>query len=156
MATNAHGVIVTPEQGVVWEMEPGRPTTFKLLSEQTGDSIAVFEEVVPAGAGTPLHIHPASDEVIYVLAGEFTVRIGEQVTSVSAGAYVFIPRGTVHAWKNSGGEAGRASFTFAPAADAKFFEQLSLLQIPIMSIDPATIETYGRQYGYDLVSFEWS
>jgi len=47
-------------------MGPGRPTTFKLLSEQTSESVAVFEEVVPAGVGTPLHRHPTSDEVIYI------------------------------------------------------------------------------------------
>jgi hypothetical protein len=27
--------IVPPQQGPVWDMEPNRPTTFKLLSEQT-------------------------------------------------------------------------------------------------------------------------
>jgi hypothetical protein len=30
--------ISPPQQGPVWDMEPGRPTTFKLLSEQTENS----------------------------------------------------------------------------------------------------------------------
>ncbi len=94
METKARGYIVAPEQGPVWEMEPGRPTTFKLLSEQTGDSVAVFEEVVPVGSGTPLHIHHTSNEVIYILAGEFTFEIGEQVATGSTGTCVFIPRGS--------------------------------------------------------------
>ena len=67
MATHTQGYIVAPEHGPVWDMEAGRLTTFKLLSEQTDDSVAVFEEVVPVGGGTPLHIHHTSDEVIYVL-----------------------------------------------------------------------------------------
>ncbi len=155
MATPTQGYIVAPEHGPVWDMEPGRPTTFKLLSEQTGESIAVFEEVVPVGSGTPLHIHHTSDEVIYVLAGEFTFKIGEQVANGGSGTCVFIPRGTPHAWKNSGSAAGRASFTFTPAAGAKFFKTLRLLQIPVTSIDPATLETLCQQYGYELVTFDW-
>src|SRR5262245_41825395 len=101
MATNTRAYVVTEDQAPVWNMEPGRPTTFKLLSEQTGDSVALFEEVVPAGSGTPLHIHHTSDEVIHILAGEFTFKIDGQVTNAGRGACVFIPRGTVHAWRNS-------------------------------------------------------
>jgi quercetin dioxygenase-like cupin family protein len=147
--------IVLPQQGPVWDMEPGRPTTFKLLSEQTGNGVAVFEEVVPAGGGTPLHIHHSSDEVIYVLAGEFTFKIGEHVTDGGAGTLVYIPRGTAHAWKNGTSEEGRALYTFTPAEGAKFFEELRILGQPIPEIDPATLEAYGRRYGYELVAFDW-
>ncbi len=155
MATHTQGYIVAPEHGPVWDMEPGRPTRFRLLSEQTDDSVAVFEEVVPVGGGTPLHIHHTSDEVIYVLAGEFTFKIGEQVATGGSGTCVFIPRGTALAWRNSGSAAGRAIYTFTPAHGAKFFEALRLLQVPITSIDPATLGTYCQQYGYELVTFDW-
>jgi quercetin dioxygenase-like cupin family protein len=147
--------IVPPEQGPVWDMEPGRPTTFKLLGEQTENGVAVFEEVVPAGGGTPLHIHHTSDEVIYILAGEFTFKIGEHFADGGAGTLVFIPRGTAHAWKNSTSEAGRALYMFTPAEGAKFFEELRLLGQPIPEIDPATLEAYGRRFGYELVAFDW-
>lgn len=147
--------IVGPEQGFVWEMEPGRPTTFKLLSEQTGDSIAVFTEEVPIGAGTPVHIHPTSDEVIYLLAGEFTFKIGEQITKGCAGTFVFIPRGKAHTWRNTGREPGKAVYIFTPAEGAKFFEALSRLQIPITSVVPETLSSYCQLYGYQLISFDW-
>ena len=155
MARPTHGYIVAPEHGPVWDMEPGRPTTFKVLSKQTDDSVAVFEEVVPVGGGTPLHIHHTSDEVIYVLAGDFTFKIGEQVATGGSGTCVFIPRGTAHAWRNLGSAAGRAIYTFTPVHGAKFFEALRLLGVPIGSIDPATLGTYCQQYGYELVTFDW-
>jgi quercetin dioxygenase-like cupin family protein len=155
METNTPGYTVAPDQGPVWEMEVGRPATFKLLSEQTGGNVAVFEEVVPAGGGTPLHIHRTSDEVIYVLAGEFTFKLGEQLRNGGPGTWVFIPRGTMHAWKNSGGAAGRAFYIFAPAEGAKVFEEMRHLQVPFTSIDPATVETLCQRYGYELVSFDW-
>ncbi len=91
------GFIVPPEHGAVWEMAPGRPATFKLLSAQTGDSMAVFEEVVPAGDGVPVHIHHTSDEAIYVRAGVFSFKIGAQVTPGGPGTWIFIRRGTAHA-----------------------------------------------------------
>jgi hypothetical protein len=50
---------------------------------------------------------------------------------------------------------GNATFTFAPAGGAKFFEALRLLQIPVTSVDPATLAMYGQKYGYELVSFDW-
>lgn len=41
MALTAKVCIVSPEQGPVRDMEPGRPTTFKLLSEQTSGIVKV-------------------------------------------------------------------------------------------------------------------
>jgi quercetin dioxygenase-like cupin family protein len=145
------GLIVTPEQGPVWEMEAGRPTTFKLSSEETGDRVAVFEEVVPVGSGTPLHIHHTSDEVIHILAGEFTFTIGARETTASAGTWVFIARGVAHAWVNSGEAAGRAFYLFVPAEGAKVFEALRLLQVPVTAIDPEMFTQIGLRYGYEMV-----
>ena len=42
-----NGMVVLPGQELVWQMEPDRTATFKLLSEQTGDSVAIFEELIP-------------------------------------------------------------------------------------------------------------
>lgn len=142
---------VEPEQGPVWEMEPGRPTTFKLLSEQTQGSMAVFEEIIPVGGGTPLHIHHTSDEAIFVMSGEFTFKVGEEVFTGTTGTWVFIPKGIAHAWKNSGTEAGRAFYIFSPSEGAKVFEQLRTLNMPITAIDPATLESVCRSYGYEMV-----
>jgi quercetin dioxygenase-like cupin family protein len=125
---DTQGLIIFPGQGPVWEMETGRPTTFKLLSDQTQGSIAIFEEIVPVGSGTPLHIHPESDEVIHILSGAFTFKIGAQVMKADADTWVFIPRGTAHAWKNTGSEVGRAFYIFAPAESAKFFENCENLR----------------------------
>jgi len=58
-------------------MAPGRPAVFKLLCDQTNGSIAVFEEVVRTGMGTPLHIHHNSDKVIHIYSGHFIVRLDE-------------------------------------------------------------------------------
>lgn len=148
--------IVSPDAGPVWDMEPGRPTIFKLTSEETGGSAAVFEESVPVGAGTPLHKHHASDELIHLTGGELTLKLGSRTTVIGSGTWVFIPRGTPHAWRNTGSTAAHASFVFAPAESAKFFEQLRLLAQPIPSIPPEVLADLCQRFGYELVSFEWT
>lgn len=151
MGTNIQSLIVSSEEGPVWNMEPGRPTTFKLLSEQTQESVAVFEEVVPAGGGTPLHIHRTSDELIYVLSGEFTFKIEDHLSKHGPGTWVFIQRGIPHAWKNSGTESGRAFFVFTPAEGAKCFEELRKFDLPIQAIDMTAFHAICERYGYEMV-----
>jgi quercetin dioxygenase-like cupin family protein len=151
---DAQALIVLPGQGRVWNMDVDcRPATFKLLSDQTQESISVFEETIPAGGGTSFHIHPVSDEVIHILAGEFIIKIGEQVTTIGAGTWVFIPRGTPHAWKNIGSDDGRAFYIFTPAQNAKFLEELSILEAPMMS-DLTKFELYCQQYGFEVLDID--
>ena len=104
----AQGIVVKPEQGTVWDMAPGRSGVPKRLGGATGGSIMVFEETVPAGTKSWYHLHHDSDEVAYVLSGEVTFKIGDEVTVGGPGTCAFMPRGVPHAWKNSGAETGRA------------------------------------------------
>lgn len=146
-----NSVIVLPSQGSVWDMEEGRPTTFKLLSEQTQGSMAVFEEIIPVGGGTPVHIHHTSDEAIFILKGEFTFKIAEQISTAEAGTWVYIPRGIAHAWKNTGRDAGQAIYIFSPAEGAKVFEELRLLNVTVHEIPREKFEEACRLYGYEMV-----
>ena len=52
----------------------------KMESGETGGSAAVFEEVTPSGTVTPYHLHHDSDEIIYVLSGQMTFKIGEDMS----------------------------------------------------------------------------
>jgi uncharacterized cupin superfamily protein len=48
------------------------------------------------------HVHEGGDEIIYVVAGEGTVRIGEAATPVRAGSLVVVTSGTGHAFERVG------------------------------------------------------
>lgn len=152
MATHTDGVITLPGQEPVWNMAPGRAATLKLQSVQTGESVMVFEEVAPAGTETPLHLHHNSDEVMYVLSGEFTFQNGDQVSTGGPGACAFMPRDVPHAWKNSGSGTGRAIFMYAPAEAGKVFEELSRVQRPFAEIvnDPDGAEIF-RRHGWEII-----
>jgi quercetin dioxygenase-like cupin family protein len=104
---------------------PGRSFSLKLLGHETDESIMMFEETLPAGTASLFHLHRDSDEVAWVLAGEFTFKIGNEVTVGGPGTYAFFPRNVPHAWKNTGSETGRVLFLYTPAAAGGYIEALS-------------------------------
>ena len=117
---DAQGIVVPPRQDPV---SPGRSFSLKLRGGETGDSIMLFEETVPAGTKSTLHLHHHSDEVAYVLSGEVTFLIGDEVTVGGPGTCAFMPRGVRHAWKSTGAETGRVLFLYTPARAAGLIEE---------------------------------
>ncbi len=85
----------------------------------------IFEETLPAGTTSLHHLHHDSDEIAWVLAGEFTFKIGDEVTAGGPGTCAFLPRDVPHAWKNTGKETGRVLFLYTPAAAGGLIEALS-------------------------------
>jgi quercetin dioxygenase-like cupin family protein len=104
---------------------PGRFFDLKLLDHETGGSIMMFEETLPAGTASLFHLHHDSDEVAWVLAGEISFRIGDEVTAGGPGTCAFMPRDVPHAWKNTGAETGRVLFLYTPAKAGGYIEALS-------------------------------
>ena len=104
---------------------PGRSFDLKLLGRETNESIMMFEETLPAGTASLFHLHHDSDEVAWVLAGEFAFMIGDEVTAGGPGTCAFMPRDVPHAWKNTGNETGRVLFLYTPAAAGGLIEALS-------------------------------
>lgn len=51
------------------------------------------------GGGPPPHFHPW-DEAFYVVDGQVEVTVEGTSTTVSAGGYVHIPAGAIHAYRN--------------------------------------------------------
>ena len=100
-----------------------RTCSLKLLGDETGDSIMMFEETIPAGTKSTFHLHHHSDEVAYVLSGEVTFKIGDEVTVGGPGTCAFMPRGVPHAWKSTGAETGRVLFLYTPAKAGELIEE---------------------------------
>jgi quercetin dioxygenase-like cupin family protein len=120
----AKGFVVPAGGGKRYEDTPGRVFALKLLAGQTGESIMLFEETVPAGTKSTHHLHHDSDEVVWVLDGEFTFKIGDEVFAGGPGTCAFLPRDVPHAWKNSGPTTGRALFLYTPAAAGHHVEEM--------------------------------
>jgi hypothetical protein len=52
--------------------------------------------------GIARHVHEQADEIVYVVAGEGAVRIGEEATPVRAGSLVLVPSGSGHGFERRG------------------------------------------------------
>ena len=119
-------IIVGPGEG---RTIPGTDTiTLIATGEETGGSIGVFEDTTSPGDGPPRHVHYGSDELFYLLEGEFLVLVEERQESVSAGTYVFVPRGTVHAYKVIGTKRGRVLSAFVPGGPERAIEEFVKLR----------------------------
>src|SRR5918994_4592056 len=101
----SRGIVIGPGQG---RTIPGTGAiTLIATAEQTGGSIGVFEDISSPGDGPPRHVHYGSDELFYVLQGDILFLVGDRQEGLSAGIYIFVPRGTVHAYKVIGTERGK-------------------------------------------------
>jgi len=95
---------------------PGAITLRILLTgEDTDGAQEVFEDIVQPGVGPGRHIHHDQDETFFFLEGDFIVEIDGVVHEMSPGDVAFIPRGSVHAFKNVGSAEGRLRYIFSPA-----------------------------------------
>ena len=148
---DAKGVVVQPGHGPVWNMSPGRSAALKLQNAETAESVMAFEETAPAGTDTTFHLHYDSDELVYVLSGEFTFKIGDQVTAGGSGTCAFIPRGVAHAWKNTGAEPGRALFLYTPGGAGRMFEEARRLQRSLSSMDGRESAEFFKRFGWETV-----
>ena len=147
----AQGVVVPPKGGSVWNVSPGRSLVLKLLGGATGGSIMLFEETVPAGTKSWFHLHHESDEVAYVLSGELTFKIGDDVTVGGPGTCAFMPRGVQHAWKNSGAETAQVLFLYAPAGAGGLLEEQQRAQGTTASTNEREAAERLRHYGWEIV-----
>lgn len=72
--------------------------TWKAKADETGGAFLMFEDVMEQGKVTPLHLHPESDESMYILEGEIVMHIDGRDHPVRAGGLTVAPRGVPHAF----------------------------------------------------------
>jgi quercetin dioxygenase-like cupin family protein len=77
-----------------------------LLDDRDGaPNFAIRRFTLAPGAEVPRHTNEVEHEQ-YVLAGEYTVGLGDEEHRVGAGDSLFIPAGVVHWYRNDGDEEG--------------------------------------------------
>jgi mannose-6-phosphate isomerase-like protein (cupin superfamily) len=96
--------------------------TVLLRSEQTAGAVSAVALTVPAGwAGPPLH-HHAFDEAFYVLEGELTFQLGDELATAGPNTLVFAPGGSVHTLANLSAARARYLLLCTPAGFERRFE----------------------------------
>jgi quercetin dioxygenase-like cupin family protein len=123
VATHGKGIVLLPGEGETVLM-PGNTMSF--VHREPDSVYSIVEWVAePGGPGSSLHIHRATDEAFYVLEGTLCFRLGEETVEASAGAFVFAPRGIVHAFWNQGPSLARMLVMMSPPGFVRYLEELA-------------------------------
>src|ERR1700730_14771425 len=130
---------------------PGRSFSLKLRGGETGDSIMMFEETIPAGTKSTFHLHHESDEVAYVLNGEITFAIGDEVSVGGPGTCTFMPRDVPHAWKSTGAETARVLFLYTPAKVGGLLEERHRTGRNFAAMNEREVTEICQRYGWEIV-----
>jgi quercetin dioxygenase-like cupin family protein len=141
--------VVGPGEGRRIQGPAGGPLTFKVRGEDSDGGLTVFENVIAPGDGPPAHTHAAQDESWYVLEGELRFKLDGAMRSAPAGSFVFVPRGTVHAFQNVGEGPARILVIFNPSGMEPFFEQFA--ELPAGAVEPGVFAQLGAAVGMDVV-----
>jgi len=92
----------------------GNLLTFHAFPSETGDRYTIVEIKTVPGAGAPPNHHAGEDESFFVLEGEFEFFVAGEVKKVSAGDFIKIPDGVVHAFTCTSEAPGRLLGINAP------------------------------------------
>jgi len=150
-AMTMRAIVVQPGQGPIANYTPGRASVLKLLCEATGDSIMLFEQTAPAGTKSTLHLHHDSDEVAYVLSGEISFKIGDEVSVGGPGTCAFMPRDVPHAWKSTGAEGARVLFLYTPGKAGGLIEEQQRTGSNFSTMTETARAEMLRRYGWELL-----
>jgi quercetin dioxygenase-like cupin family protein len=99
-------------------------TRVLLRSEQTNDQLSVVQNVLPPGFGPPLHHHDF-DETFYVLEGELTFQLRDELFTRKRGELAFAPRNVPHTFANLSGADARTLIICTPAGFERYFARMA-------------------------------
>jgi mannose-6-phosphate isomerase-like protein (cupin superfamily) len=71
-------------------------------------------EIAP-GRELEEHVHDDEDDAFYIVAGEMTFTLGDEVVAAPPGTFVLVPPGVVHGFRNDGAAPVRMLNIHAPA-----------------------------------------
>ena len=138
----------------------GDTMTFKATGESTGGQLVLLENLTAPGGGPPPHVHTREDEFFYVLDGTFEIRIGDDVHRVERGGFAFVPRGTVHNFRNVSDRTARILVGFTPGGMEGFFRDSGRPATddgpapPVDDDEIARTMAAAPKYGVEAVAFD--
>jgi mannose-6-phosphate isomerase-like protein (cupin superfamily) len=131
-AVETSGTPMQPRIVAPGEAEALRPSGIDMKvmlgAEHTGGTFSAVVAEVKLGEGPPLHLHCDREEHFYVLEGTYQLSVSGNETTVGPGTLVFVPRGTVHAFKNVGGAVGKVLEWTIPGSNGDYFRAVHTME----------------------------
>ena len=110
------------------------------FSGEEATTLAVMDNVVGAGfPGPPLHHHDF-DETFYVLEGELTFQLEDEIFTRKRGELAFAPRNVAHTFANLSDAAARTLIVCTPAGFERYFDRMAAelagIEPPASALEP--------------------
>jgi len=140
-------IIRTAEQGERTFLSKTWYQEWKTKGEEANGAMEAWFEVVPPQLGPPEHLHTQFDECFWIVKGTFLIKVAGNTMQASEGAWIFVPRGTAHAFRNIGAEDGELLIEALPASGMRqYFEEVGAV---FMSepLDRQALQRIDESYG---------
>lgn len=107
-------------------IEVGQMEIRYLVDGSKSGGLGVFELVVPPGANVPPpHSHSHNEEFFYVVEGSIGYSVDNESRELAPGQWMSTPRGSVHAFRNTGTQTARALVVLTPDIGAQYFRDIA-------------------------------
>ena len=155
MAMTGELKVIGPDEGraIHWL---GSRATFFATSTDTASAYAIWTDEPPPGGGPVPHVHTREEEFFYVLEGNLTFWCAGQEFAATPGAFVGLPKGLGHQFRNDGEGPSRTLIVLVPGGCEGFFLELgnpySEPRDATIPPDPKRIEEVSARYGQEIAA----
>jgi quercetin dioxygenase-like cupin family protein len=101
----------------------GDEVLIHLGGAETGGKYTVFTSITPPGGGPPPHYHNNEDEWFCPLEGRVEFFLEGSWKEVPVGTLVFVPRSTIHTFRNCGDKPAKILTQTTPSGFETFFKR---------------------------------
>jgi quercetin dioxygenase-like cupin family protein len=158
-STNARASAVALQPGAgeaLWFL--GCLLTVKISRKESAGRVCVIEHLCPQGFAAPLHRHSHEEEWFYVLEGEMTFYVGDDVVEAPAGSFIYGPRGVPHSFTVDSPGGAKFLLVAEPAGFEGFVSAISepatTRTLPPPSVEPpelARLAAVAAEYGIEIL-----
>jgi mannose-6-phosphate isomerase-like protein (cupin superfamily) len=117
--TNAKAIFVPPEGNR--SAEPTGNIKIRVSGNDNGGAVAVVEVQTNPDDGAPLHVHHVQNEWFYAFAGEYDIKVGDEIFHLTPGGSVYAPKLIPHTFHDVSEKGSKLLVVIQPAGHAEAF-----------------------------------
>ncbi len=132
--------------------------TILASAEETDGRFSLVEGLARRGVSEepPLHIHTCEAEYVYLLEGELTFQVGDELTRATAPTFIALPRDVPHRFEVAS-ERARFLHLYVPGGYDGFYRELSeparsRVPPPLGPRDAGRLIIVAAKYGVEIMS----
>jgi quercetin dioxygenase-like cupin family protein len=128
---------------------PTASSRYVALGGQTEQEYGLFDYRIAGRApGAVAHYHPNFTESFYVLEGELSLLNGDEWITAGVGDLVYVPRNSIHAFRNDTDSEARFIIVFTPGVPREeYFDELAAIRASGRQLTTDEADELARRHG---------